>query len=103
MIVFVNLFSLACFLFSFICFFFSPILLLRSLSCSYLRLLKPEDWSGLESGSVVLEVDEGQDGSVDETQMLTNQAPDHKAFLPVVLRRNEAPRVWWMGELLNNE
>lgn len=45
--------------------------------------LTPASWNGLGTGTVLLEIDEGRDGTVDETVTLTNQA--RSLYLPIVL------------------
>lgn len=45
--------------------------------------LTPASWNGLGAGTVLLEIDEGRDGTVDETVTLTNQA--RSMYLPIVL------------------
>jgi hypothetical protein len=45
--------------------------------------LAPASWNGLGTGTVLLEIDEGRNGTVDETVTLTNQA--RSLYLPIVL------------------
>jgi hypothetical protein len=45
--------------------------------------LTPANWNGLTAGTVLLEIDEGRDGTVDETVTLENQA--RSVYLPLVL------------------
>jgi hypothetical protein len=45
--------------------------------------LTPASWSGLDAGTVLLEIDEGRDGTVDEMVTLENQA--RRVYLPLVL------------------
>jgi hypothetical protein len=47
--------------------------------------LHPSDWNGLTVSTVVLDIDQGQDGTIDETRILTNQV--RRSFLPVVLAK----------------
>ncbi len=44
--------------------------------------LTPANWNGLGAGTVLLEIDEGRDGTVDETVTLENQA--RSVYLPLV-------------------
>jgi hypothetical protein len=46
--------------------------------------LKPADWTNLYNTTVILEIDRGSDGTVDETQILTNQV--RHSYLPTVMR-----------------
>jgi hypothetical protein len=47
--------------------------------------LTPANWNGLTAGTVLLEIDEGRDGTVDETVTLENQA--RSVYLPVIAVR----------------
>jgi hypothetical protein len=48
--------------------------------------LSPVSWDDLSSTSVILEIDENSDGTVDETQVLENKAK--RVYLPLVIRNH---------------
>lgn len=47
------------------------------------HILKPINWDGLGSSAIILEIDRGSDGTIDETRTLTNLA--ERQYLPSVI------------------
>lgn len=47
--------------------------------------LRPENWWNLDSTNVILEIDRGRDGTIDETRTLENYASSH-VYLPLIHR-----------------
>ena len=56
-----------------------------TLQANEAHALHPSNWDGLTASTVVLDIDQGQDGTVDETRVLTNQVK--RVFLPVILTK----------------
>ena len=56
-----------------------------TLQANEAHALHPSNWDGLTASTVVLDIDQGQDGTVDETRILTNQVKS--VFLPLILTK----------------